>query len=173
MTLNEDGSSSQNIEALPDAASLQQRKPRMLLWIVLGSVALVAVIALGAVLFVQAQKQQQEEKLADFRENQFARAAAGCKVGMTAYEIFDNGDSINFSRVTKPDGARYDEVHCFLQAVGAPESLETKIGQTRALDGTREGAWAEFAASWTYHPDDGLNILVERVGEPVLPESNS
>jgi hypothetical protein len=34
-----------------------------------------------------------------------------------------------------------------------------RMGQTRALDGTRESA--DGAVSWTYHPDSGLDIVID------------
>jgi hypothetical protein len=34
------------------------------------------------------------------------------------------------------------------------------MDQTRALDGRQTDAWAAFEASRTYHPDDGLDVLI-------------
>ena len=36
-------------------------------------------------------------------------------------------------------------------------------GSTRALDGRQSATWAQFEASWTYHPDDGLDVLVRQL----------
>jgi hypothetical protein len=32
--------------------------------------------------------------------------------------------------------------------------------QTRALDGRQSETWEDFSASWTYHPDNGLDVLI-------------
>ena len=38
------------------------------------------------------------------------------------------------------------------------------IESTRALDGYQQETFGEFSASWTYHPDDGLNMTITRNG---------
>lgn len=49
-----------------------------------------------------------------------------------------------------------------LVELGFSESIESKIGNTRALDGTLTASGEHASASWTYHPDDGLSIVIER-----------
>lgn len=34
------------------------------------------------------------------------------------------------------------------------------MSQTRALDGTQHGTWGNISASWTYHPDSGLDAVL-------------
>lgn len=41
------------------------------------------------------------------------------------------------------------------------ETILSRIGTTRAMDGRQEGSWDGYVASWTDHPDDGLSILIE------------
>lgn len=53
---------------------------------------------------------------------------------------------------------------CILTALGAPDSVFTKMTQTRALDGLVSESWGHWEASWTYHPDNGLDVLIERAG---------
>ena len=74
----------------------------------------------------------------------------------------DKGKSLNL-RTTgeESEGADFLTVGCVLTELNAPDSLTTRLGSTRALDGTQTGEWAGFTASWTYHPDNGLNIIVE------------
>ena len=38
----------------------------------------------------------------------------------------------------------------------------TEVGR-RALDGRQTGTWDDFEASWGYHPDDGINLVIEEV----------
>jgi len=50
-----------------------------------------------------------------------------------------------------------------LRELGFPGSTEARIGNTRALDGTLTAeSSTDLEASWTYHPDDGLSIVIER-----------
>lgn len=47
-------------------------------------------------------------------------------------------------------------------ALGLPDALFEKIGQTRALDGRQTESYDELTVSWTYHPDNGLEIMYEK-----------
>jgi hypothetical protein len=49
-----------------------------------------------------------------------------------------------------------------LLALRAPSFVVTEIDNTRALDGMQRDHWRKFKASWTYHPDDGLNIVIHQ-----------
>lgn len=54
----------------------------------------------------------------------------------------------------------YDEIECVLEQLDIPASVLEKMGSTRALDGRQEGSWDGITAEWTYHPDDGLDIIL-------------
>jgi hypothetical protein len=49
-----------------------------------------------------------------------------------------------------------------LKELGFPNSILDRIGNTRALDGTLSADGEKVTASWTYHPDDGLSLVIER-----------
>ena len=59
------------------------------------------------------------------------------------------------------DGTDLATVACVLSELGVPESVVVRIDQTRALDGTQTAEWDGIAASWTYHPDVGLSLVME------------
>lgn len=167
-----DESGIESAQAPESAVTESPKNSRRKVYIVIGAAVAVALAAVSATLVINARNAQAEaDRLEDHRVYQFTRAANGCGIDPLTREQLDNGDAFNLPRATKYDGATVDQVHCFLDELDAPESLKTKLGQTRALDGTQSAAWAEFEATWTYHPDSGLNLLVERVGEPVLPEN--
>jgi hypothetical protein len=54
----------------------------------------------------------------------------------------------------------YETAECVLSALDVPDSVTSRIGQTRALDGMQEAQWGTVEAVWTYHPDDGLNLIL-------------
>lgn len=56
-------------------------------------------------------------------------------------------------------GLLMDELY---EELDVPDSVVARMGKTRALDGvqTYEGEW--YTISWTYHPDEGLEILYEK-----------
>lgn len=51
---------------------------------------------------------------------------------------------------------------CVFRALNMPTFVRSKIERTRALDGQVSGEWDNFEASWTYHPDAGLNITIHQ-----------
>jgi hypothetical protein len=55
------------------------------------------------------------------------------------------------------------DLRCVLTALNAPTYITTQMGQTRALDGRQTATWDKFEASWTYHPDNGLDVLIREV----------
>ncbi len=45
--------------------------------------------------------------------------------------------------------------------LGLPSSVDTKMGQTRALDGVQTHTSNGVTVSWSYHPDNGLMVIYE------------
>ena len=90
-------------------------------------------------------------------------AAETCNVTETAgIDIGDNGQSISMSSEgNESAGAEYSDISCVLGELEVPDSVDNRIGTTRALDGRQTADWDEFTASWGYHPDSGLNIVIE------------
>lgn len=54
-------------------------------------------------------------------------------------------------------------VTCVLAALDVPTYVTAEMDKTRALDGRQTAAWGAFEASWTYHPDAGLDIIIRQV----------
>lgn len=48
---------------------------------------------------------------------------------------------------------------CILERTDAPDYVVSQMESTRALDGRQSTEWGDYAAEWTYHPDDGLDVL--------------
>lgn len=55
----------------------------------------------------------------------------------------------------------YADVQCVLEELETPASTLNAMGQTRALDGRQSDEWNGLEASWSYHPDDGLDVIVK------------
>lgn len=49
---------------------------------------------------------------------------------------------------------------CVYEELDVPRHVSELIGTTRALDGRQTGEWDEFSASWGYHPDNGLSLII-------------
>lgn len=50
---------------------------------------------------------------------------------------------------------------CVLAAIDVPDSVVAKIEATTAMMGSQNDTWDAYELTWTYHPDQGLQIIVE------------
>lgn len=73
-------------------------------------------------------------------------------------ELLDGGEAISLSSDFGED--TIDGIVCIFAELDLPDSIIARMDRTRALDGMQEAQWPGFAASWTYHPDDGLNVII-------------
>lgn len=48
-----------------------------------------------------------------------------------------------------------------LDELGFESAVRRRMGETRALDGRQTAENADFRVSWTFHPNDGLQVLFE------------
>lgn len=87
-----------------------------------------------------------------------------CDVTPGAYfALGDDGTSLSLQTAgAESPGADLADVACVLTEVDVPDSVLTRIDSTRALDGRQEASWDDLDASWGYHPDSGLDLVLER-----------
>lgn len=52
----------------------------------------------------------------------------------------------------------YLAIEAVNEALGLPESVMARIGQTRSIDGIQTYSTDEIELTWTYHPDKGLRV---------------
>lgn len=50
---------------------------------------------------------------------------------------------------------------CILRELGATTAVLQHMDSTRALDGRQTDSWDGFKAAWTYHPDQGLDLVIQ------------
>jgi len=74
--------------------------------------------------------------------------------GVAEITLTGDGDEIYFADTEQA-------MNDVLEDLGFSTSIGVKMGKTRALDGTQEASSDCCTASWTYHPDDGLQLLIE------------
>jgi hypothetical protein len=91
------------------------------------------------------------------------QAAEECVESATGVTVGDAGKTMIISAAGADTGeeATIDELACILRALDVTDAVTSQIDQTRALDGRQEADWGSFHASWTYHPDDGVNMVIE------------
>jgi len=80
----------------------------------------------------------------------------------TKVSISGDQTSVTFDTEGEEDisGDSLVEVYCSLAIVGAPDYVFDLIATTRALDGRQTESWGEFRASWSYHPNSGLQLVI-------------
>lgn len=60
------------------------------------------------------------------------------------------------------DGNTYYAIEDTIEALGLPASLVVELGQTRALDGRQSRDYDYVSVTWSYHPDNGLNVVITK-----------
>lgn len=54
-------------------------------------------------------------------------------------------------------------IECITSELGMSQAEWSRVMSTRALDGMVDAQWEGYEASWTYHPDSGLRMVVSQV----------
>lgn len=81
-------------------------------------------------------------------------------------EVLDDGAALYFDMEGEDSDSgtgTWDDYECLLDELGAPESLAMKMGDTSANDGKQTDEFDGFEITWSYHPDNGLDFIVEEI----------
>lgn len=86
-------------------------------------------------------------------QNKIQAAADTCGLTKGSYAVLDNGSAIAFEAAGLEVsgiaiGPEPEKVLCVMMELGAPQSVGTKVSQTRALDGTRLLTGWSITTSW-------------------------
>lgn len=93
---------------------------------------------------------------------QFATVVNACQAAPFA-QVSSDGSSMEMTTFGKKQpGMSMRTLGCVLEKLDAPASLKQRMDTTRAIDGTREETWGSYRATWTYHPDQGLHVVISR-----------
>ncbi len=94
---------------------------------------------------------------------QAARSNCGAQYAVV---VSDGGRTLVIDGQGKEDssGVSTSVLDCLLDQLHAPTSVVEQMYSTRALDGRQQADWPNYHASWTYHPDHGLDLIVTRSG---------
>lgn len=86
-----------------------------------------------------------------------------CELNGSDLVVFeDDGATLLIDHKGEEDfrGLTIEKVDCLLDALDIPGSVRQKMGQTRALDGMQTAEWDAITATWTYHPDTGIDLIL-------------
>ena len=92
----------------------------------------------------------------------FAAAVNTCQAFPYA-QVSSDGTSMEMTTSGKKEpGMSVRTLGCLLEELDAPTSLKQRMESTRGIDGTQEEKWGSYRATWTYHPDHGLHVVISR-----------
>ena len=136
--------------------------------VVLIAIAVVLALSISSAL-ATAQKQADAEAAAEAEAKAEAARlellpAAVRSCGLDSSIVQDGGRSALLDNAGNDFGSgdlSVDDLICVLNAVDTPESVINHMSKTRSLDGTQSDTWGDFSATWTYHPDHGLDIILK------------
>lgn len=148
----------------PDGRSAS-RSSRKHIWFGLGGVGIGLVLGLGTVGGILGINALAERNQAAAQQDAIAEAYAGCGLeSVDGAYLADDGQSIDLSGVSLWSRPAWADMTCVGDNLDMPDSVELRMQQTRALDGTQHAEWGPYSVSWTYHPDDGLGTVFEYTG---------
>lgn len=134
-----------------------------------GVVGLVVGAALGLTIGFSASGAE-DKAAAQATAEAITAAVETCSLsGSEGITVLDGGSSIEMQTVSQKTwqgGASFSDVTCVLDALQTPQSIQARMETTRALDGRQTGTWPGFSISWGFHPDNGLNVIVETQEQP-------
>lgn len=89
----------------------------------------------------------------------FDKAVAAC--ALQPDTLADSGKTLTLDGEGKKHvGLPIKDIACALTELKQPSSGAQKMDRTTSLMGVQEDTWDGIEASWTYHPDNGLNIIL-------------
>lgn len=95
--------------------------------------------------------------------NPLAEAATTCDAGALA----DQDHTLLVDMAGDNAGTGTDTIDgflCVLAELEAPQAILARMESTRALDGMQSATWSTYEATWNYHPDDGLDLIITDAG---------
>jgi hypothetical protein len=128
-------------------------KSRRGLWIGLAAVA--AVIFVGLAVTFVVGRASAARVMQDTATTCDLALASGAVVG-------DDGATLTLDGKGAEESTGLDitQIACVLFALKTPDAVVAQIDGTRSLDGRQSATWGDVSASWTYHPDNGLDMIL-------------
>lgn len=95
----------------------------------------------------------------------FESVQQGCGLSPSHAVIGDAGRTLTLDSQGEKNtsGLSWTDIECALDRTKMPESVRGRLNMTRALDGVQSASWDSYTATWNYHPDSGLNLIITSV----------
>jgi hypothetical protein len=155
----------------------ESRKPRTfgLAVVILAAVAGIAVGALGGIVLTDggdgtadgdstSAGAEPADISLDSTRFELAYEACGGATALEPYlQVADEGTSIVIDGPSDESAGLTDAItgtFCVLEELEVPTFVTTQIENTTSLMGRQEASWDGIEASWSYHPDNGLDLVL-------------
>ncbi|MBM0229378.1 MULTISPECIES: hypothetical protein [Micromonospora] len=123
--------------------------------------ALVALMVAGTGLFLALSEKNPVPSPLVEKKSPFvlAKEKCGSTIGSDV-ELGDEGRTLTLhGDGEESSGLSFDKLECYWSELKMPDSVKEELLATRALDGRQSGDWDGVHASWSYHPDNGLQMV--------------
>ncbi|KAB1928592.1 hypothetical protein F8280_02355 [Micromonospora noduli] len=133
-----------------DASSASTRPIGRRRYLIVASAVVILLAAATSILFLMQ------------RDSPLEAARQACGAGREDWAMLgDDGNSLTLRSVGKErTGLKLEQLQCYWTELDVPDAVIAQIEGTRALDGRQSGEWEDMRASWIYHPDDGLQMII-------------
>jgi hypothetical protein len=93
----------------------------------------------------------------------FQKAYESCGTP-SGVSVSDNGTTISVDTMGQEEysGASYESLVCVINAVGTPSYVNDNIMNVRAIDGRQSDEFNGIVVSYSYHPDNGMDIVFHK-----------
>lgn len=135
----------------------QQASKNKRIVIVVVTILAVLVCAAAVALFVLSRSPKHDFHNLKYLE--YIEDSDGCRVsddGKTMVLDSNPDDIDDYS-----DSSILGSIQLFNEQLGIPDSVLEKMYATRALDGRQSETYGRITISWTYHPNNGLEVIYE------------
>jgi hypothetical protein len=97
------------------------------------------------------------------QKSPFPAALESC-AGDDSYATLGDGDkTLILDMEGETEYGMYSEdVFCILEELSIPDSTLEMMYQTTSLDGNVTDSWSGLSATWTYHPDRGMDVILTK-----------
>ena len=97
------------------------------------------------------------------KDNRFENSIKYCNLGTGSYSgvtLSENGDSLYLNGDGDEDRTtlKVENILCVLTQLETPQTIITRMSNTNSTMGLLEDNFEGIKVSWTYHPDNGLDI---------------
>jgi hypothetical protein len=98
-------------------------------------------------------------------QTELVRALSTCNIApaeLNGVSLGDEDHTLTLDGKGSEDttGAELNDMVCIFQPVKMPDAVTAQMDNTRALDAQQTATWDRFQARWTYHPDNGFDVIL-------------